>query len=266
MARRTSTLVHAVLLLAVVAAVALPLAAAQPWATCGTGGTGTYEQGSEYESNLQSIALSLRDQASRSWILFSTSSLGAAPNTVYGLLQCRGDVSQSACAECGTRVRSDAGPACRRTRDVALVYDECYARLSDSDAFLANKEGPGLETRLVSGTNISSADVAGYNRAVTELLTATVQYAVVDDTSRKMFATGRRVGTDPGFSNIYSTAQCAFDITLESCRRCLEGLVAGWWDMFPRNAEGARVASDRCHLRSEVAPFYNGEPMVLLHE
>ncbi|BAF16049.1 cysteine-rich receptor-like protein kinase 6 [Oryza sativa Japonica Group] len=252
------------LVLLVAAAVAVvPLAAGQPWATCGDG---TYEQGSAYENNLLNLALTLRDGASSQEILFSTGSNGAAPNTVYGLLLCRGDISRAACYDCGTSVWRDAGSACRRAKDVALVYNECYARLSDKDDFLADKVGPGQLTTLMSSTNISSgADVAAYDRAVTRLLAATAEYAA-GDIARKLFATGQRVGADPGFPNLYATAQCAFDITLEACRGCLEGLVARWWDTFPANVDGARIAGPRCLLRSEVYPFYTGAPMVVLRE
>uniref|UniRef100_A0A0E0FAQ6 Gnk2-homologous domain-containing protein n=1 Tax=Oryza meridionalis TaxID=40149 RepID=A0A0E0FAQ6_9ORYZ len=189
MARCTSL----VLVLAAAVALVVPLAAGQPWATCG-------------------------DDTSQE-ILFSTGSNRAAPNTVYGLLLCRGDISRSAsCYDCGTSVWKDAGRACHRAKDVALVYNQCYARLSDKDDFLADKVGPAKLTDLMSTANISTTDVAGYDRAVTQLLAATAEY---------LFATGQRVGTDvPGFPNLYATAQCAFDITLEACRGCLEGLVA----------------------------------------
>uniref|UniRef100_A0A0E0PF54 Gnk2-homologous domain-containing protein n=2 Tax=Oryza TaxID=4527 RepID=A0A0E0PF54_ORYRU len=251
------------LLVLLVAAVALvPLAAGQPWVTCGDG---TYKKGSAYENNLLNLALTLRDGASSQEILFSTGSNGAAPNTVYGLLLCRGDISRSACYDCGTSVWRDAGRACHRAKDVALVYNECYARLSDKDDFLADKVGPGQLTNLMSTANISTTDIAGYDRAVTQLLAATAEYAA-GDIARKLFATGQRVGTDPGFPNLYATAQCAFDITLEACRGCLEGLVARWWDTFPANVAGARMAGPRCLLRSEVYPFYTGAPMVVLRE
>uniref|UniRef100_A0A0D3FU43 Gnk2-homologous domain-containing protein n=1 Tax=Oryza barthii TaxID=65489 RepID=A0A0D3FU43_9ORYZ len=110
--------------------------------------------------------------------------------------------------------------------------------------------------------------VAAYDRAVTELLAATVRYAVEENPAR-LFATGQRVGDDardPGFRNIYSMAQCSPDLPPASCRRCLDGVLARWWEVFPLNGEGARVAGARCYLRSElgVGPFYTGAPMVVL--
>uniref|UniRef100_A0A0D3GS25 Serine/threonine-protein kinase n=1 Tax=Oryza barthii TaxID=65489 RepID=A0A0D3GS25_9ORYZ len=263
--RRRSSVLHAVLLLLVVAAVALPLAAAQPWPVCGTSG-GNYTAGSTYESNLLRLASTLRANASASPTLFASGVRGAGPDAVYGLLLCRGDINPYDCADCGTRVGDDVGQACNRTRDAILVYNQCYAQFSDTGDFLAATNNSGAYSLLlISGTNISSTDVAGYDRAVTELLNATVRYAV--ENSSRLFATGQRVGTDPGFSNIYSMAQCSPDLSPAQCRSCLDGLVGQWWTgfLFPRNGEGARVAGPRCYLRSELGSgFYTGAPMVLL--
>ncbi|KAG8099745.1 hypothetical protein GUJ93_ZPchr0013g33885 [Zizania palustris] len=256
--RRRSSFAHAVLLLA---AAALPLAAAQPWSTCGT--SGKYAAGSTYESNLDSLSLTLRENASATPTLFATGVSGTAPNAVYGLLLCRGDLSSSDCADCGTNVWRDVGAACNRTKDAVLVYNQCYARFSDRGDFLASTNNSGEVSLLISGTNITSTDVAGYDRAVIELLNATVRYAV--ENSTMLFATGQRVGTDPGFRNIYSMAQCSPDLKPALCRTCLDDLVAKWFkEYFPLNGQGARVAGARCYLRSELGTFYTGSPNVHL--
>uniref|UniRef100_A0A0D9YZE5 Gnk2-homologous domain-containing protein n=1 Tax=Oryza glumipatula TaxID=40148 RepID=A0A0D9YZE5_9ORYZ len=256
--RRRSSVVHAVLFFA---AVALPLAAAEPWPQCGNGG-GTYTAGSTYETNLKNLSLALRANASSSPTLFASDFLGSAPDTVYGLLLCRGDMNSSNCANCGTRVGDDVGQFCNRAMDMALVYDHCYARFSNKGDFLKSMHNSlQSSTPLMSGTNITSTDVAGYDRAVTELLNDTVRYAV--ENSARLFATGQRVGTDPGFRNIYSMAQC-WEMSPVTCRSCLDDLVGRWWKTFPTNVEGARVDGDRCHLRSELAPFYTVDPMVRL--
>ncbi|XP_052162040.1 cysteine-rich receptor-like protein kinase 10 [Oryza glaberrima] len=257
--RRSSSVVHAVLFFA---AVALPLAAAQPWPQCGNGGT--FTAGSTYETNLKNLALTLRTNAASSSTLFASDSRGSGPDTVYGLLLCRGDLNSSVCAYCGNKVWGDAGSACNRTMDMALVYNECYARFSNKGDFLTSMYN-SLEssTPLMSSINVTSADVAGYDRAVTELLNATVRYAV-ENTKKTLFATGQRLGTDPGFRNIYSMAQCSPEMSPVTCRSCLDGLVGRWWTTFPTNVDGARVDGDRCHLRSELYLFYTGGPMVRL--
>ena len=254
---------HAVLLL-LLAALALPLAAAQPWANCDST-SGNYSRGSEYETNLLDLITTLQSKAYSSPTLFASGRLGAAPDAVYGLLLCRGDVGPSDCYDCATLASRDAGTttSCNRTRDVALCYNQCYVRLSDKD-FLASTNNSG-EVPLYGDANITSSDVAGYNRAVIVLLNATVRYAV--DNSTRLYATGQWVGPDPGFPVIYSMAQCAADLMKPAlCQSCLDDLVAQWWTMWPRNSAGARIAGARCTLRAEMQeyPFYNGETMLRL--
>uniref|UniRef100_A0A0D9WZX8 Uncharacterized protein n=1 Tax=Leersia perrieri TaxID=77586 RepID=A0A0D9WZX8_9ORYZ len=265
MRRRTLLVVHAVLLLAAVTA-QLPLAAGQPWSLCPTGG-GTYAPNSTYETNLQSLISELQQNASTSPTLFAAGSLGAAPDAVYGVILCRGDVSSSDCYDCGTRSGQDVAGACNRTRgDAVLVYNQCYTRFSDTD-FLTSMNNSG-EAPLMNSDNVTSADVAGYDRAVTDLLDATLRYAVenasTSTSTRMLFATGQRVGADPGFASIYSAAQCTPDMSPAMCRSCLEDLVGKWWKIFPRTTIGARIVGTRCNLRSEVdkVQFYTGEPML----
>jgi hypothetical protein len=241
---------------------ALPLAAAQPWPLCDDS-SGNYTAGSTYETNLQNLIATLRQNASISPSLFASGTRGTAPNTVYGLMLCRGDVSASDCFDCGTSALENAGTVCGRLiKDVALCNNQCYVRLADTN-FLASTNNSG-EIGLRSGTNITSTDVAGYDRAVIELLNATVQYAV--DTSTRLFATGRRVGPDPGFSPIFSMAQCSPDLSRALCRSCLQEILGDWWNQFYRNDQGGRIAGARCTLRSELGhvPFYTGAAMVQL--
>ncbi|BAF21815.1 cysteine-rich receptor-like protein kinase 6 isoform X1 [Oryza sativa Japonica Group] len=259
--RRRSSLVHAVLL--AVAAVALPLAAGQPWPSCGTGGT--YAANSTYETNLLDLISALQGNASSSPTLYASGAVGSGGrDAVYGVMLCRGDLSTSDCNDCGTRAGQDVGRVCNRTRDAALVYNQCYVRVSDAD-FLAAATNNSGEVALMSSTNITrAADVRAYDAAVVSLLNATVRYAV--ENSTRMFATGQRVGSDPGFSDIYSMAQCSPALSRPLCRSCLDGLVGQWWDTFPVNVEGARIAGTRCNLRSELnqGTFYTGQPMVVL--
>ncbi|KAK1556150.1 hypothetical protein QYE76_016954 [Lolium multiflorum] len=250
---------HALLLLAL-----LPLAAAEPWVVCNSS-SGSYSSGSTYGANLVSLVSTLSGKSTSSKSLFVSDVLGAAPDTVYGLILCRGDISFNDCYDCGIRARQDAARACTgRSRDVALCYNQCYVRLADTD-FLASTDNSG-EVPLISGNNISSNDVAGYNRAVTGLLNATAQYAV--DNTTTLFATGQWEGPDPGFSRIYSVAQCAADISPAQCRSCLQDLLARWftWFNMPPNGDAARVAGSRCSLRSQIGqdPFYTGAAMLQL--
>ncbi|CAL5083331.1 unnamed protein product [Urochloa decumbens] len=248
-------------------AMVVPYAAAQPWAVCDAR-SGNYSAGSAYANTALELISALQANASISPALFASGSASAGAggtDTVYGLVLCRGDVSASDCFDCGTRAGQDVQSICNRTRDAALVYNQCYVRVAATD-FLASTNNSGL-VYLMSVNNISrGVDVAAYDAAVTRLLNATARRAVTTQ-SPKMFATGQLVGMDPRVPNIWSVAQCAGDLSPAQCRRCLDDLVAVWWNgsRFPLNVEGARIAGSRCNLRSELGEvFYTGSPMVKL--
>ncbi|KAL6871522.1 hypothetical protein ACP4OV_014351 [Aristida adscensionis] len=245
----------------------LPFATAQPWPICDSR-SGNYSAGSAYEDTLLQLISVLRSNASASPSLFAagSASAGAGAGTVYSLVLCRGDLSASDCFDCGTSALRDVQRVCNRTRDVALCYNQCYVRVSDTD-FLASADNTG-KVYLISSANVSAGvDVAGYDRAVTRLLNATARYAVETSPAGRMFATGQLVGFDRRVPNIWSMAQCASDLSPAQCRSCLDGLVAQWWNgsRFEPNVEGARIAGARCNLRSELGnQFYTGNPMVKL--
>nr|CAB3454551.1 unnamed protein product [Digitaria exilis] len=251
----------------------IPSVAAQPWPGCDAQ-SGNYSAGSAYATDLQQLISDLQTKASTSPALFASSSGDAGADTVYGLMLCRGDISASDCFDCGTRAGQDVEQFCNRTRDTALVYNQCYVRVSPVD-FLASPNNTGL-VQLRAGVSIpAGVDVGAYDAAVTQLLNATSRYAVDSSSSsssssaaaRMYFATGQLVGLDPRVPNIWSTAQCAGDLSPEQCRGCLGVLVARWWNGsgFDLNEEGARLTGSRCNLRSELGDkFYTGAPMVKL--
>jgi hypothetical protein len=253
---------HSIPALLVLAALALPLAAAQPWPNCDRT-SGNYTLGSKYETNLQDLISTLQSEAYTSPSLFASGRVGVAPDVVYGVLLCRGDVGASACYDCATLASRDAGTTrCNRSRGVALCYNPCYVLLSDKD-FLASNNNSGQVPLYYSG-RINSTDVAGYNEAVIGLLNATARYAA--EKSTRLFATGRWVGPDPGFPSIYSMAQCAADLSPAMCLSCLQDLVGQWYTVWPRDVQGARIAGSRCTLRAEMqnGPFYTGATMLRL--
>ncbi|CAN6168303.1 unnamed protein product [Urochloa humidicola] len=265
-AARVPLLLAALLLASAAATLSVAQPWVGPWPTCDAA-SGNYTAGSAYANTTLQLILALQTNASASPALFasgsvSTSTSTSAAGAVYGLLLCRGDLSSSDCFDCGTRAGQDVQRVCNGTRDAALVYNQCYVRIAATD-FLASANNSGL-VYLISGSNISrGVDVAAYDAAVTRLLNATARRAVAQ--SPKMFATGQLVGLDPQVPNIWSMAQCAADVSLEMCRRCLDDLVAQWWDQFPLNGNGARIAGSRCNLRAELGDvFYTGSPMVKL--
>ena len=244
-------------------------AAAQPWPSC-DGASGNYSAGSAYGNNTQQLILDLQTNASNSPAYFASGSVGtAAAVVVYGLMICRGDVSTNDCFDCGTRAWQDVQPLCNRTRDAALVYNQCYVRISPTN-FLASPNNTGLVPVVGGDTIPVGVDVAAYDAALRRLLNATAQYAVdnsVPASPRLYFAAGQLVGLDPRVPNIWSLAQCAGDLSPAECRRCLDDLMALWWNGsgFKPDGASASFAGSRCNLKSDLGDkFYTSSPMVKL--
>ena len=246
-------------------------AAAQPWKSC-DGASGNYVAGSAYANNIKQLIHNLQTNASNTPALFATGSAGAGPDTVYGLILCRGDLSPTDCFDCGTNAGQDVYRVCNHTRDAALVYNQCYVRVAATN-FLASPKNTGMVSVVGGATIPGGVDVAAYDAALRRLLNATAQYAVDSSSApssaspRLYFAAGQLVGLDPRVPNIWSLAQCAGDLAPAQCRRCLDDLMALWWNGsgFKPDGASARFAGSRCNLRSDHGDkFYTNSPMVKL--
>ncbi|CAD6217767.1 unnamed protein product [Miscanthus lutarioriparius] len=177
-------------------------AAAQPWKSC-DGASGNYVAGSAYANNTQQLILGLQTNASASPAYFASGSVGAGTAAVvYGLMICRGDVSTNDCFDCGTRAWQDVQPLCNRTRDAALVYNQCYVRVAATN-FLASPSNTGMVSVVGEATIPGGVDVTAYDAALRRLLNATAQYAVDNSSApssaspRLYFAAGAARGARP---------------------------------------------------------------------
>ncbi|KAM0914529.1 hypothetical protein ACQ4PT_011461 [Festuca glaucescens] len=111
-----------------------PLVAAGTYATsCGK--TGNYTANSTYQSNLHADTTYLANEASFSGGNgFATVAYGEAPDVVYALGICRGDIKDNVtCYECLSSASLEAPTLCPDHKDATLFYDGCTVRFSDQD-------------------------------------------------------------------------------------------------------------------------------------
>ncbi|KAK3188259.1 hypothetical protein Dsin_027820 [Dipteronia sinensis] len=94
-----------------------------------------FTRNSTYQTNLKLLLSSLPSNANRSYG-FSNTTEGQDPNRVYGLFQCRGDVTNTICQECVTFASTDATQRCPNQKGNIIWYDECLLHYSDSYIFL----------------------------------------------------------------------------------------------------------------------------------
>ncbi|KAL5794005.1 hypothetical protein ACOSP7_002599 [Xanthoceras sorbifolium] len=178
-----------------------------------------YTSGSVFERNLNLTLSSLVSNASQ--IGFSTTVIGQNPNTVYGLLLCRGDISKEDCQACASTASKEIIRLCSDKKEAAVGYDYCSLRYSDSRFFSTVDSDPRL-----SFYNINNAtEPVVFNRQLGNLV-RTLSSSAASSTSK--FAAGTTNYTD--FLNI--NAMCC------------------------GGKQGGRVFSLSCNLRFEQYSFF----------
>ncbi|XVF20544.1 hypothetical protein REPUB_Repub12eG0009400 [Reevesia pubescens] len=163
-----------------------------------------YTPDSPYESNLNSLLTSLVNSATYSSYNNYTI-MGSSPqDVVYGLYQCRGDLSMPDCATCVARAVTQTGSLCATTCGGAIQLQGCYVKydnatfvgVEDKNVVL-KKCGPSVEYEKES-------EIVGRRDAMMAGLMG----------SGGPF----RVG---GSGEVQGLAQCVGDLTAAECQDCL---------------------------------------------
>lgn len=189
----------------------------------------SYGINSTYQSNVVTLLGSLASNASSSTVGFATETLGAAPDQVWGLALCRGDVNATSCASCLSLVPNITFGYCRGVRDASIYYDGCLLRYSDTD-FLADPDAAAAAASPVQfgvnkEVNITS-NPGRYVGLAADLIGALAGWAANNSTRR--YAAGVITSGD-GFattnrdlvSSIYGLVQCTPDLAPGTCQECL---------------------------------------------
>lgn len=178
---------------------------------------------------------------------FSVASKGKDGDKVYGLAQCRGDLSGNDCFSCIQDASREIRNLCPDQADARIWYDYCFLR---------------YDTRQFYGQLDTSIGIIYFNvRNVTDPVTFNNQLETLTDKIRseavvpgkKSFATGKsRVSP---FITLYSSVQCTRDLSQLSCAQCLATAISN----YPRacsDKEGCRVFYSSCSVRYEIYPFF----------
>ncbi|OAY57187.1 plasmodesmata-located protein 7 [Manihot esculenta] len=166
-----------------------------------------YAPGSPYESNINSLLTSLVNSATYSSYNNYTI-MGSTPqDVVYGLFQCRGDLSMPDCATCVARAVSQLGSLCSQTCGGAVQLQGCYVKY-DNTTFL------GVEDKTVVLKKCGPS--IGYD---TDAMS--VRDAVMAGLAR---AGGPyRVG---GSGEVQGVAQCVGDLGFGQCQDCVSEAIS----------------------------------------
>ncbi|WCJ25193.1 plasmodesmata-located protein 7 [Euphorbia peplus] len=162
---------------------------------------------SPYESNLNSLLTSLVNSATyTSYNNFTI--MGSTPQDIlYGLFQCRGDLSMPDCATCVARAVSQLGSLCSQTCGGALQLQGCFVKY-DNTTFL------GVEDKTVVLKKCGPS--VGYD---------TDAMSVRDAVLAGLARTGGpyRAG---GSGEVQGLAQCVGDLSFGECQDCMSEAIS----------------------------------------
>ncbi|CAN6356531.1 unnamed protein product [Urochloa humidicola] len=236
--------------------------------------------GDVFCDNLKQVAKILPKNTSSSPEHFATTAFGQAPDVVYALALCRGDmVNDSACGECVANMFDRIlnvmpPPPQQQCYKSANYYGGSCALFYSADNILAPSNttgGNGDDGTLTrwneqswgnwSINNITGAagDVGLTVGRLHELLVDTVEAAARSTTTPRRFATG--VMNSP--MAFYTMAQCTPDMSAGECLACLSRLL-GMLNFTLTLREGGQIHVMRCYFRYEAYPFYDSKPMLHL--
>jgi hypothetical protein len=222
--------------------------------------------------NVKAVAAILSKNASSSPVHYASTTYGKAPDVVYALALCGGDILDgSACGGCITNWFDNAlsTAQCAKVdsnyRDCIIAYGGANANILGAPSNATGGSGdntPPFEnwnTRNVSG----GSDVPLIVGLTRELLAATAEKAAGMIPSR--YATGvmdmERVSTT--YPRVYSQARCTPDLPADECSACLRRLL-GMVNSTMSLRMGGQMGVTRCYFRYDAYQFYAGQPLLSL--
>ncbi|KAI3907844.1 hypothetical protein MKW92_031937 [Papaver armeniacum] len=208
-----------------------------------------YTNNSTFQKNLNLLLTSI-SSANTSAIRngYYNATVGQTPDTIYGSLQCRGDISSEDCQSCAKTAAKDiiTDERCPISKQAIIWYDECMLRYSNQYYFNSMQDSPGVYLSNVN--NVTDPDKL--NPILGDLLNDLVSKAISSGSLN--FATGDASFTS--FQKVYGLVQCTVDISSSNCNRCLLGAISELPNCC-NGKQGGRVIRPSCNFRYELYPF-----------
>lgn len=178
---------------------------------------------------------------------FITSSFGQANDQVFGLAQCRGDVSSKDCSTCIQDASEQIRKLCPNQADARIWYDYCFLRY-DTEKFFGHVD-TSIGIFFYNVENVTDPD--SFNKQLGTLSDKISSDAV--NPGNKGLGRGKKQLSS--FLTLYALVQCTRDLSQLSCAQCL-AIAIGNFPTFCNNKKGCRVLYSSCIVRYELYPFF----------
>lgn len=219
--------------------------------------------GGVFCDNLKLVSATLPNKTSSSPHHYATAAAGQAPDVVYVLALCRGDLNDTACGESVAYTFARLiNESCVANYTAGAYYGDCtgvYSFQNFLDPSDATEDEESFERWNVNNITGDGENVRFIAGLIQQLLSETVERAAG---AAGRFATGV-VDTGRTFPLVYSLAQCTPDLSAGDCLACLRRLT-GMINSTMAVRMGAQIHVTRCYFRYEAYVFYDSKPMLHL--
>ncbi|RZC80467.1 hypothetical protein C5167_043036, partial [Papaver somniferum] len=209
-----------------------------------------YTNPSQFQVNLDKVLSSLSSDITASDRKFFNSSTGNNLDKVYGILLCRGDITQKTCRICAETAISELTERCPNTKEYITFYTYCMLRYSDRNIFSVMEEKP--EITLQNRESYTNQKV--FNDIAAQLMKGLARIATTNENHNEtlLFATGEIDYSS--VDKIYGLVQCTTDISTSDCNDCLMSAIGNISDCC-YGRKGGIVLKPSCNIRYEPYPF-----------
>ena len=178
---------------------------------------------------------------------FIATSYGKNQDQVFGLGQCRGDVSSTDCSSCIQDAAKQIRQRCPDQADARIWYDHCFLRYNNK-SFIGE-----IDTSFgIFYWNVENVtDTENFNKELGTLMDQIRAQAV--ETKNKGLGKGETKLSS--FVTLYALVQCTRDLSQIDCAQCL-AIAVGNFETFCKDRKGCRVLYSSCYVRYELYPFF----------
>ncbi|GLJ11974.1 hypothetical protein SUGI_0181290 [Cryptomeria japonica] len=208
-----------------------------------------YSNGSEFEVNVKRVLAHLERSASESWLEAVSAGENGSPNQVFGLFQCRGDVSRKDCQSCAHEAVVEAYKTCPGATGALVWLELCFLRYQDSN-FTSDVKSQDIVGSVCNNVAVPNLG-GGYTLAIRALMKNLALKASLP--GNRGFASGQSV--DSSGDTIFGLVQC-LQLPFVNCSQCVSDAIEG----MPENClsdSGGQILVGSCHIRFGKDKFFS---------
>ncbi|OMP10441.1 hypothetical protein COLO4_04504 [Corchorus olitorius] len=178
---------------------------------------------------------------------YIATSSGRGPNKVYGLAQCRGDVSSKDCSSCIRDAAKQSHLSCPIHTDARIWYDYCSLRYSKQN-FIGDVD-------TLSGLLFANVENVTNPRSFKKELGALMDKIRSEAVMPNAQGLGKVKTKLSPFVTLYALVQCTRDLSNIDCAQCL-AIAVEKFETSCDSRKGCRVLYYSCYVRYELYPFF----------